>query len=173
MIEFRPLAPPELPRLIEWSPTPTFLMLWSGPFFSFPLDMAQLKTYFASTQTDPPIAHVWTAWDGGDPVGNIELGNLDKRKKTAHISRVVVDPTRNGRGYGGAMMRFVVEFGFKTLQLDTITLGVIDFNLRAIRLYERLGFVKEARYRDSCQVGAGYWNHYVMRLTRQRWEDRA
>jgi RimJ/RimL family protein N-acetyltransferase len=59
-------------------------------------------------------------------------------------------------------MRAVVRLGFETLGLHRLELGVFDFNLPAIRCYERVGFRREGLAREARKASTGYWS--VLRM---------
>jgi RimJ/RimL family protein N-acetyltransferase len=48
---------------------------------------------------------------------------------------------------------------------------VYDFNTPAIRLYERLGFVKEGLIRESRRMNGGYWSHFHMSILEDEWRS--
>ena len=56
---------------------------------------------------------------------------------------MIGDPADTGQGYGSDALRALVGFGFDELRLERIGLDVYDFNERARRVYERVGFVHE------------------------------
>jgi RimJ/RimL family protein N-acetyltransferase len=56
--------------------------------------------------------------------------------------RIVLLSTILGRGIGTQAVRLVVDYGLQVLGLSQITLDVWSENLRAIRVYEKVGFVQ-------------------------------
>ena len=56
-----------------------------------------------------------------------------------HIDQMSVNAPYRSQGIGHLLMARVIETA-KTLQVDSITLGVAGFNQRAIRFYEQQGF---------------------------------
>lgn len=58
-----------------------------------------------------------------------------------HITNLCIDPSKQGRGYGKAMMHAVIDFA-KSNNICRLTLEVRVSNEKAISLYEGLGFVK-------------------------------
>jgi ribosomal protein S18 acetylase RimI-like enzyme len=59
------------------------------------------------------------------------------------IADVMVDPGRRGRGLGRAVLSAAVR-ALRARKESVIALNVTEGNARAIRLYERLGFVRSA-----------------------------
>ncbi len=54
-----------------------------------------------------------------------------------------------GRGYGTEAMQAVVDHAFDEVRLHRLELGVFDFNPRAQRVYEKVGFIAEGLQRDA------------------------
>jgi RimJ/RimL family protein N-acetyltransferase len=62
-----------------------------------------------------------------------------------------------GRGLGTQATEAVVTYGFETVGLHRIELGVYDFNARARRCYEKVGFTCEGLRREAlCWEGQWY-----------------
>ncbi|MCS4515774.1 GNAT family N-acetyltransferase [Clostridium botulinum] len=53
-----------------------------------------------------------------------------------------------GKGYGTQVTELVLNFAFKELNLHRIHLTVLEYNHRAIKLYEKVGFRREGTYRE-------------------------
>jgi RimJ/RimL family protein N-acetyltransferase len=171
-IALAPFGREDFDRLIAWIPTAEDLMLWSGPYFTFPLEHAQLESYLRSAEGDPPPRQIYKALirESGEVVGHIELNNIDYRNRAATISKVLVgDPGKRGRGLGEQMVRCVMEIAFDDLRLHRLSLIVFDFNQAAIRCYQKLGFTIEGHLRDYRKVGDTYWSSYTMAILESDW----
>jgi RimJ/RimL family protein N-acetyltransferase len=174
MIELQPFGREDFRRLIEWSPTPEFLMQWAGPFFTFPLDEAQLESYLQSAREDPPVRYIYRVvdTDTGSVVGHIELGTISLPHRTATVHRVLVgDPACRGKGIGEEMVRRIQEIAFGQMGLHRLELVVFDFNEPARRCYEKAGFQVEGRLRECRRVGDAYWSLYVMGMLEGEWNQ--
>jgi len=82
----------------------------------------------------------------------------------------VGDKKEQGKGYGTEAMKLLLEYGFNTLNLNRLDLKVNDFNLRAIKCYQRLGFVEEGRMRQSCFRNGEYHDQIIMSILRSEWK---
>ena len=69
-------------------------------------------------------------------------------------------------------MKILIEYGFNTLNLNRLDLKVNDFNLRAIKCYQKLGFIEEGRMRQSCFRNGEYHDQLIMSILRSEWKDR-
>jgi RimJ/RimL family protein N-acetyltransferase len=88
---------------------------------------------------------------------------------------VIIDigePEYWGRGYGSDAMSLGVNYGFRELGLYKISLGVFSYNARAIRAYEKVGFVHEARQRAMLYRDGQRYDMLEMGIIRPEWEVR-
>jgi len=171
-IVLSPFTKEDFDRLISWVPTEEFLMVWSGPFFTFPLNDTQLNTYLDSSLGPSPIRKIYKAVDkgGGDVIGHIELNNIAYRNSSASISKVLVGlPQKRGGGIGTQMVRQLLPIAFNELKLHRLYLYVFDFNSPALSCYRKLGFHQEGHIRDFRKVGERYWSSYLMSLLDYEW----
>jgi RimJ/RimL family protein N-acetyltransferase len=162
-----PFERADFSRLIGWVPTAEFLMLWSGPFFTYPLNEAQLEAYYQSAQSAPLSRCIYKAVDTTENqvVGHIELNNLDWHNLSATVSKVLVGlKSEHNKGYGTQMIQTLVEIAFDQYGLHRLELRVFDFNKPAIRCYQKVGFQIEGHLRDYRKVGDAYWSSYLMSL---------
>jgi len=173
MIELQPFGREDFARLIQWASSPELVLQWSGGGFTYPLDEQQLERYLQGAENDPPLRKIYCAVDAGAVVGHIELNNITWTHRSASIARVLVgDPAARGKGYGEQMMRKIMQLGFEELGLHRLELNVYDFNEPAIRLYEKLGFVKEGLMRETRWINGVFWSHYHMSMLEHEWRAR-
>jgi RimJ/RimL family protein N-acetyltransferase len=170
----RPFQRSDFARLIEWAESPEFLFQWAGPLFTYPLDTAQLERYWLTATGTPPTRRIYTALagEGGPAVGHIELSNIDRRHRSATLSRVLIGPQWRGQGLGQQMVTRLLAIGFEELHLHRMDLYVFDFNHAAVACYERAGLIREGLMRDARRVGDAYWSVVLMSLLEEEWAAR-
>src|SRR5262245_65576692 len=108
----------------------------------------------------------------GRPVGSLDLHEIDLTNGGAGLGVQVGDPADRGRGFGGDAIRVLVDFGFERLRLERVWLDVFDANPDARRLYERLGFVHEATFRNGVFRGGQFEDVHRLAIVRAEWEER-
>jgi RimJ/RimL family protein N-acetyltransferase len=79
-------------------------------------------------------------------------------------------PELTGRGLGTDAMNALVDFGFGELGLERIGLHVSPGNERAIRSYEKSGFVHEGRLRAYRRRRGEMMDDLVMSIVRAEWD---
>jgi RimJ/RimL family protein N-acetyltransferase len=73
------------------------------------------------------------------------------------------------QGYGSDAMQLLLKYGFNSLNLNRIYLHVFDTNPRAIRAYEKVGFVLEGRLRQDIFLNGSYVDVLMMSVLRSEW----
>jgi RimJ/RimL family protein N-acetyltransferase len=99
----------------------------------------------------------------GEIIGNVRLFAGMCGPKDQHVAELgifVLQPYR-GQGVGECLMSFALDWAAKQ-GLKKITLSVFATNQRAIRLYERFGFVFEGRRRMQYNIGGEYVDEVLM-----------
>lgn len=104
-----------------------------------------------------------------DPLGEVVINNIDFDNRSANIRIVLFSEEHFGQGYGSEAMRLMVDFGFRTLGLHRIELGVYNFNPRAIHVYEKIGFKREGVLRDSLFFEGAFHDQIVMSILESEW----
>jgi RimJ/RimL family protein N-acetyltransferase len=172
MIQLAYFTREDFKPLMEWIADETTLMNWSGSLFNFPLTQSALEWYIEDVNDlKNSDAFVYKAIETGtgEVVGHISLGGVSKKNKAARISRVLVAPQHQGKGYCRQMVTAVLKIGFEQLQLHRIGLGVYDFNKAAISCYQRAGLKIEGVSRDCLLFKTQWWSLVEMSILEEEW----
>jgi RimJ/RimL family protein N-acetyltransferase len=103
-------------------------------------------------------------------VGTCCLVDIDWVGRVAELRIRIGDKRVWGRAYGTEACALLVKFGFLHLNLERIWLRVFAPNTRALRLYEKLGFVVEGRLRRAWSLQGIVDDVIVMGLLRDEWK---
>jgi RimJ/RimL family protein N-acetyltransferase len=74
-----------------------------------------------------------------------------------------------GKGYGTDAMKVILRYAFQELNLRRVALDTFEYNPRAIRSYERAGFVHEGRARGYLLRDGRRWDLIFMGLLCEEW----
>jgi RimJ/RimL family protein N-acetyltransferase len=95
---------------------------------------------------------------------------IDWRSRKAEIGIMIGDKRYWNKGYGTEAMRLILQHGFETLNLHRLYLRVFSDNSRAVRTYEKAGFVLEARMRETNFDNGRYRDDLMMSMLRPEWD---
>lgn len=102
-------------------------------------------------------------------IGNASLFNISQKNRVATFGIAVGDKDYWGRGYGSEATQLMVRYGFDELNLNRIQLDVYDYNPRAIRAYEKVGFNQEGVRRQAVFREGAYHDVHLMAILREEW----
>ena len=77
-----------------------------------------------------------------------------------------------GKGYGTDAMRILLRYAFEELNLHRLSLSVFEYNPRAIRSYEKVGFIVEGSARQFLNRDGQRYDMIFMGILREEWERR-
>ena len=75
-------------------------------------------------------------------IGNIEIMEI---KNNVGEMGIAITPKKQDKHYGQEAIKKFIEYAFNNLSLDGLELNVYNFNLRGIRCYEKVGFIKDGQ----------------------------
>jgi RimJ/RimL family protein N-acetyltransferase len=110
---------------------------------------------------------LWTiAAADGACLGHVGLYGIDYRIRTAEFAIMIGERSAQGKGIGRRCTTFVVEYAFSQLNLNRVSLQVLESNERAIKLYRSVGFIEEGRLRQAQYKDGRYLDVVVMSVLR-------
>lgn len=99
----------------------------------------------------------WIEWANGNGFLRIGIGAAEDRRK----------------GYGTQALQMLLRFAFAELNLFRVSAIVPEYNLGAIALMKKFGFVQEVSRRKSLERDDRRWDLYVFGLLRDEWQYQA
>lgn len=106
--------------------------------------------------------------ESGRYLGQVSLFLIDHQARKAELA-IVLGPGSVGKGYGGEAMALLLKFGFGEINLNRIYLTVNINNARAIRVYEKAGFVREGLMRRDRYRDGAYEDVLMMSILREEY----
>jgi RimJ/RimL family protein N-acetyltransferase len=74
-----------------------------------------------------------------------------------------------GKGYGTDMMKLCLQYAFLELGVQRVSLGLHEYNPRALRSYEKCGFRMEGRTRQDVRREGRHTDTLWMGILREEW----
>jgi len=144
-LRLRPLASTDLRRCVKWFSDPQIIRFLGR---NSPVTLAEEERWFRDYErrTDEQIFAIEAE---GAHIGNIGLHKIDRVHRKGEVGIVIGEPTFWSKGYGTEAMRTALRYAFGPLSLNKVSLDVLEYNTRAIRTYERLGFHREGVHRED------------------------
>ncbi len=171
-VHLRAVEQSDLPRFVKWLNDPDVI---AGLIMYLPISMAQEESWFENMHKRPADEHplvieVHQQGDAWVMVGNCGFHNIDWRCRAAEVGIFIGEKQYWNLGYGTETMRLLLRHGFNTLNLNRIALDVYVTNPRAVRAYEKAGFVLEGRKRQGMYKDGKYVDILQMSVLRSEWK---
>lgn len=108
--------------------------------------------------------------EGLGEIGSVYLRDIDREKKMAEYGIFIGEEEALGCGYGTQAAKLALDYGFGTLGLDRIFLRFLEDNPRAGKSYEKAGFYRLERKRETVNLEQGTRGVLFMEIDRSAWE---
>ena len=95
-------------------------------------------------------------------IGRCMLFDVHAVDQCAMLGIVIGEKAYWNKGYGQEATRLLLDFGFNLLNLNSIMLGTIAFNQRAIAAYRKVGFKEIGRRREARIIGGKKYDAVLM-----------
>jgi RimJ/RimL family protein N-acetyltransferase len=148
-------------ELISWITTEEMLMQVAGPGYSFPLAHEQLDEALKDSNR---IAFRVINADTKENIGHCEIYITEN---SAKLGRIIIGKEHNrGKGFGNQIVNALVEFAFQSFGKTKIELNVFDWNVAAIKSYQKAGFKINPGKKLERKVKGQTWTALNMILER-------
>jgi RimJ/RimL family protein N-acetyltransferase len=107
--------------------------------------------------------------DADRHIGNCGFNTIDYVNRNAVFGILIGEKEAWGHGYGPEAARLLLKYGFEELGLHRIGLEVYAHNARAIRAYEKAGFVREGVLRESYFRSDSFHDTILMSVLESEW----
>jgi len=97
-------------------------------------------------------------------IGIVNLALIDWRSRTGFLGVQIGEKEYWGRGFGREAVWLLQHLAFEDLNLNRVGLGVWEFNERALRCMDGLGFTREGRKRQVMFRDGRFWDEVLMSM---------
>jgi RimJ/RimL family protein N-acetyltransferase len=109
--------------------------------------------------------------EGAAPVGFIGLSGINRVAGDGWVGIGIGDRDNWGKGYGTDAMRVMLRYAFCMLNMHHVSLSVFEYNQRAIRSYEKAGFVREGVEPQYLERDNQRYDVILMGILRSEWKE--
>lgn len=177
-IRFRHAEPADVPCFVSWINDPE---VRHGIALYLPFSLQEEQHWLEDNSKRPPEERVLciearqTGTKSGPEswklIGSSAFFDIEWRNRSSEFGIMIGEKDYWNRGYGTEAVRLLLRHGFETLNLNRVFLRVFEDNPRAIRAYEKCGFVHEGRQRQAEWRENHYIDVLVMSILREEWQS--
>lgn len=128
-----------------------------------PVHAPSHEAWFRAVTADPSrVIFAIRRTPDGPAIGTVQLTALSAVHRSAELIIRIGDEGDRGAGLGSDAVRCAVRFAFRDRGLQRVWLRVFADNTRAVRAYEKAGFVQEGRMRRAGYIDGRWVDELVM-----------
>lgn len=105
-------------------------------------------------------------------IGDLAIMDVDYRERKGSFRIAIADEAYMSNGYGSEALHLIIPYMFNTLNLRKININVYAYNERAIKTYEKLGFLREGVIREDLYFDGEYHDNILMGLFKHEYIPR-
>jgi len=97
-------------------------------------------------------------------IGEAGLLRMDRAWRATDVSVIIGEKEEWGKGYGTETILLLLDYAFRHLNFHRVAIGVVGFNEKALRFWEKVGFKKEGVQRDGYYYDGKYYDFVMMSI---------
>jgi RimJ/RimL family protein N-acetyltransferase len=172
-IRLRAMERADVPLFVPWINDPE---VRAGIGMYLPVSLISEESWFENMLKGPEAEHPLMIevkeGEGWVPIGNIAVFGINWRLRSSEIGILIGDRSYWNKGFGTEAMQLILKHGFETLNLHRMYLRVFQTNPRAVRAYEKAGFVHEGVQRQAEFRDGKYVDVLMMSVLVEEWQAR-
>jgi RimJ/RimL family protein N-acetyltransferase len=169
-IRLRGMERSDVQKSFEWINDPE---VNEGLAIYLPMSMRDEEQWYERVaqhaQEEKPMAIDIRDGENWKMIGNCGVFNIEWVHRSAELGIMIGDKSLWNKGYGTETMQLLLQHGFETLNLNRIYLRVYSTNPRAIRSYEKAGFILEGTQREAVYKHGRYADVHIMSVLHSEW----
>ncbi|MEU6638549.1 GNAT family N-acetyltransferase [Streptomyces rochei] len=126
-----------------------------------------LRSWYGSRSAQPDRLDLAVTADG-EVLGEVVLHAWVPEERSCTF-RTLIGARGRGRGIGTEATRLIVGYAFEELGLHRVQLDAYAFNDRALRVYEKVGFVREGVRREVERRDGVWVDEVLMAVLDREW----
>lgn len=148
--------------ILSWITDEFSFRQWSADKYeSYPPKPEEMNSFYNEMKSNGAKPFVF--YDADKAIGHFILRSLtDEDVKTVRIGFIIVDSNIRGKGYGRRMLETALDYAFKVLYAQRVTLGVFENNPKARKCYESVGFRQWSE--SSFTINGENWKCFEMEI---------
>ncbi|RDW61325.1 hypothetical protein BP5796_11217 [Coleophoma crateriformis] len=107
------------------------------------------------------------------PIGQVHLSHskFGEVHRGADIG-IDIKTEYQGKGYGSEAINWILNWAFQSGGVHRVGIDAFEYNERACRLYEKLGFTRDGRLREAMWFDGRWWDSLEFSMLEQEWRER-
>jgi len=158
----RPIEAEDLPFIRRWANDPEVRRLTGE---ALPMSKAGADEFLERVRQDKErVWFVVVLKENDRVIGEAGLLRMFHPWRNTDLSIIIGDQDAWGKGYGTEAILLLLDYAFGYLGFHRVSVGVVGFNERALRFYEKVGFRREGIQRDGYYYDHAFHDFVMMSI---------
>jgi len=107
--------------------------------------LAYVRSFYGDTEK-----YMWGIYpnDTNRLIGTATLSDINRYHRRGVLGLMIGEKECWGKGYGTEVIKLIVDFAFKKLNLHKVTAGAVADNIGSIKVFQKAGFEIEGRMKS-------------------------
>ncbi len=137
-----------------------------------PETIEEVDSFMKKISPEINIADTWFQFviidnENSDIIGDLGIHFLDDEQAELGCT---LEKKKHGKGYATEALKLAMDYLFNKLNKHRIIGSIDPQNLKSIGLVERLGFRKEAHFKESLFINGEWVDDIVYAILRKEWK---
>lgn len=170
MFRLREIERKDLRAINQWRNDSDLLFYLEAPyrFISNDVDEKWYDNYLHNR--DKQVRCAIVSDESDDILGLVSLTDIDSINQSAKLHIMVGKEENRGKGLGTFAVTEIVKHAFLNLNIQRIELSTLEYNIKAQKLYEKVGFLREGIKRKSIYKNGQWVDQYIYGLLKDEFD---
>ena len=100
-------------------------------------------------------------------IGTVKIGHINWRTGVADIGIMIGEKNYWGKGIAKEAILMVIDYSFNYLSLRKLTSGCASLNIPMVKVFEKLGFYREACLKKNLLISGKFDDHILFGLFKE------
>lgn len=172
LVGLGPIRKDLIPLYVKWWNDPEITMSLSGTVWpSTEKDQEEWYEKNASKGDGSTVNFLVYEVKTERPIGIVTLFSINYRNQSAWASSFIGERDCWGKGYATEARRLLLRFGFDSLGLHYVMVGIHADNVASLRVAEKIGYRVIGRQRQAVRKHDGYIDAILLDILREDLEE--
>lgn len=165
-VKLLPLDIADVDIFYNWQNDPALRNLLMG--YKFPVKKNKVLEWLSSVDEGRLVDRIVFSINlSGKTVGMVTAYEIDFLNRVCSVGIFLGDAESLHKGVAKCAMLIFLDYLFNSINIHRVELSVLDFNLAAIALYEKIGFENEGVKKEAYYTGGRYFDVLIYGLLKK------
>ena len=145
-IKLQPMTIDDIPLFYKWATQSDATFYWYGELYrdkipTYKNFLNDWEIYYFNG-SNPEKGRCFLIIVNNKAIGQINYNEIDRNNNSVELDILISDDINTNKGYGSDALKTLINYLFKKMDVQKFFVECITKNPRAMRAYEKAGFVK-------------------------------